>query len=74
MVSVITILEMAAGILSAVGADREGRKHIMAIEAGATENTAAVKRLPAHLRDQCLPTDRKYLFAVDGAKALRAGS
>ena len=26
-----------------------------------------------HLRDQGLPTDRKYLFVIDGAKALRAG-
>jgi transposase-like protein len=59
-------------ILSAVGVDREGRKHILGIEAGATENAAAVKRLLTHLRDQGLPTDRKYLFVIDGAKALRA--
>ena len=60
-------------ILSAVGVDREGRKHILDIEAGATENAAAVKRLLTHLRDQGLPTDRKYLFVIDGGKALRAG-
>jgi len=60
-------------ILSAVGVDREGRKHILGIEAGATENAAAVKRLLTHLRDQGLPTDHKYLFVIDGAKALRAG-
>lgn len=60
-------------ILSAVGVDREGRKHILDIETGATENAAAVKRLLTHLRDQGLPTDRKYLFVVDGGKALRAG-
>ena len=60
-------------ILSAVGVDREGRKHILDIEAGATENAAAVKRLLVHLRDQGLPTDRKYLFVIDGGKALRAG-
>ena len=59
-------------ILSAVGVDREGRKHILGIEAGATENAAAVKRLLTHLRDQGLPTDRTYLFVIDGAKALRA--
>lgn len=59
-------------ILSAVGVDREGRKHILGIEAGATENAAAVKRLLTHLRDQGLATDRKYLFVIDGAKALRA--
>ena len=59
-------------ILSAVGVDREGRKHILGIEAGATENAAAVKRLLTHLRDHGLPTDCTYLFVIDGAKALRA--
>lgn len=60
-------------VLSAVGVDNEGKKHILGIEAGATENAGAVKRLLTHLRDQGLPTDRKYLFVIDGAKALRAG-
>ena len=59
-------------ILSAVGVDAEGKKHILGIEPGATENAAAVKRLLTRLRDQGLPTDRKYLFIIDGAKALRA--
>jgi len=59
-------------ILSAVGVDVEGKKHIMGIAAGATENAAAVKALLTRLRDQGLPTDRKYLFIIDGAKALRA--
>jgi len=59
-------------IVSAVGVDREGKKHILGIEPGATENAASVKRLLIHLRDQGLPTDRKYLFVIDGAKALRA--
>ena len=60
-------------ILSAVGVDVQGEKHILGLEPGATENAAAVKRLLTHLRDQGLPTDRKYLFVIDGAKALRAG-
>ena len=59
-------------ILSAVGVDTQGRKHILGIECGATENAAAVKRLLIHLRDHGLPTDRKYLFVIDGAKALHA--
>ena len=58
-------------IVSAVGVDIEGRKHIMGIAAGATENAAAVKGLLTGLRDRGLPTDRKYLFIIDGAKALR---
>jgi putative transposase len=59
-------------ILSAVGVDIEGHKHILGIEAGATENAASVKGLLTGLRDRGLPTDRKYLFVIDGAKALRA--
>jgi putative transposase len=31
-----------------------------------------VKRVLTRVRDQGLPTDRKYLFVIDGAKALRA--
>jgi transposase-like protein len=59
-------------ILSAVGVDVEGKKHILGIESGATENAASVKRLLTHLRDHGFPTERKYLFVIDGAKALRA--
>jgi transposase-like protein len=59
-------------VLSAVGVDDEGKKHILGIAAGATENAAAVKTLLTRLREQGLPTDRKYLFIIDGAKALRA--
>jgi hypothetical protein len=47
------------------------RKHVLGIELGATENAAAVKQLFTNLREQGLPTDRKYLFVIDGAKALR---
>ena len=59
-------------LIGVVGVDTEGRKHIMAIEPGATENAAAVKRALSRLRDQGLPMDRKYLFVIDGAKALRS--
>ena len=60
-------------MISAVGVDPEGKKHILGIEAGATENNTAVKRLLIHLRAHGLATDRKYLFVIDGAKALRVG-
>jgi transposase-like protein len=58
-------------VISAVGVDRGGSKHVLSIQVGATENAAAVKQLLTNLRDQGLPTDRKYLFVIDGAKALR---
>ncbi len=60
-------------VISAVGVDAEGKKHILGLEPGATENSASVKRLLTRLRDHGLATDRRYLFVIDGAKALRAG-
>jgi putative transposase len=57
-------------IVSAVGVDLEGHKHVLGIACGATENAAAVKQLLTGLRDRGLPTERKYLFVIDGAKAL----
>jgi transposase-like protein len=59
-------------VISAVGVDRAGVKHVLGLALGATENTAAVRQLFTNLREQGLPTDRKYLFVIDGAKALRA--
>src|SRR5438309_6977192 len=60
-------------VISGVGIDREGSKHILGIEMGGTENAAAVKNLLTGLRDRGLPTDQQYLFVIDSAKALRAG-
>ena len=59
-------------VISAVGVDREGRKPVLGIQLGGTENTAAVKDLLPRLREQGLRTDQRYLFVIDGAKALRA--
>ena len=59
-------------VISAVGIDGNGSKHVLGIQVGATENAAAVKQLLTSLREQGLPTDRQYLFVIDGAKALRA--
>ena len=59
-------------LISAVGVDVHGHKHVLGIEPGATENAASVKRLLLQVRDHGLPTDRKYLFVIDGAKAVRA--
>jgi hypothetical protein len=59
-------------VISGVGIDRGGSKHILGIEMGDTENAAAVKNLLTGLRDRGLRTDQQYLFVIDGAKALRA--
>ena len=59
-------------VISAVGVDRAGSKHVLGIQLGATENAAAVKDLLVGLREQGLNTSQRYLFVIDGAKALRA--
>jgi transposase-like protein len=59
-------------VLGAVGVDQAGTKHVLGIEPGATENAASVKRLFTRLRDHGLNTEQKYLFVIDGSKALRA--
>jgi putative transposase len=59
-------------VISPVGIDREGVKHVLGIQPGAAENAASVKALLTHLRDQGLKTGQRYLFVIDGAKALRA--
>ena len=37
--------------ISAVGVDSQGQKHVLGLQLGATENTAAVKVLLTHLRE-----------------------
>ncbi len=59
-------------VISAVGVDFQGNKHVLGLQLGATENTAAVKSLLVHLREHGLDTGKRYLFVIDGAKALRA--
>ncbi len=59
-------------VLSAVGVDASGKKHVLGLQEGATENATAAKALLVHLREQGLSTEKRYLFVIDGAKALRA--
>jgi len=59
-------------VISAVGVDSSGKKHVLGIQEGATENAAAAKALLIHLREHGVDTEKKYLFVIDGAKALRA--
>jgi putative transposase len=59
-------------VIGAVGVDVEGNKHVLGIQQGATENSAAVEDLLNHLVAQGVKPDRKRLFVIDGAKALRA--
>lgn len=59
-------------VLAAVGVDVEGRKHVLALREGATENAAAAKDLLQHLVEHGVDPARRRLFIIDGSKALRA--
>lgn len=58
-------------IVVALGFTVDGRKVVLGVWPGATENTEVAKDLLGELVDRGLPTDRKLLFALDGSKALR---
>jgi putative transposase len=59
-------------MISAVGVDAAGCKHVLGIQPGATENAAAVEDLLQHLVARGIEAKAKVLFVIDGAKALRA--
>lgn len=57
-------------LLVALGIDADGKKHVLGVREGATENAAACTALLADLRDRGLRADRPTLVVLDGAKAL----
>ena len=59
-------------VISAVGVDRAGHKHVLGMQQGATENAAAVEDLLEQLVARGVDPKAKHLFVIDGAKALRA--
>jgi putative transposase len=59
-------------VISAVGVDGAGQKHVLGIQPGATENAAAVEDLLQQLVARGVSPKAKRLFVIDGAKALRA--
>lgn len=58
-------------IIVALGLDRQGRKHVLGLWHGATENATVVRALLADLVERGLSTERALLVVIDGAKALR---
>lgn len=59
-------------MIGAVGVDTEGRKHVLGIREGATENATVVKELLEDLVARGVDPAQKRLFVIDGSKALRA--
>jgi transposase-like protein len=58
-------------VLCAVGVDATGRKHVLALREGATENAVVATALLEDLVARGLDPKRRRLFVIDGAKALR---
>jgi putative transposase len=57
-------------VLIALGIDRVGKKHVLGIHEGATENAAACGALLDDIVARGVATKRSKLFVVDGSKAL----
>lgn len=58
-------------ILTALGVDEAGVKHVLGLWPGATENSDVCGMLLDNLVDRGLSTTRQYLFIIDGSKALK---
>jgi transposase-like protein len=60
-------------VLIALGIDSEGKKQVLGLREGVTENSRVAKALLRDLVERGLDPDRARLFVIDGAKALRSG-
>lgn len=67
------IHENNMAIIAAMGITKGGRKHILGLTHGATENNEIVKSLLNDLINRGLHKDIPRLFVIDGAKALHKG-
>jgi transposase-like protein len=59
-------------VICAVGVDTEGRKMVLGLVEGASENAASSLSLLENLVERGVDPSRRYLFVIDGSKALRA--
>jgi len=57
-------------IIAALGITNEGKKEVLGLIEGGTENSEVVKRLFADLIERELRTEEARLFVLDGSKAL----
>jgi len=58
-------------VVVAVGVDCQGKKHVLGLSEGATENAVVVKGLLEDLVERGVKPGRRRLFVIDGSKALR---
>jgi transposase-like protein len=58
-------------VLVALGIDAKGKKHLLGLREGSTENATVVRALISDLVERGLDPERPRLWVIDGAKALR---
>lgn len=58
-------------IVAALGVDMDGKKHVLGLWEGATENAAVCRALLTNLVERGLDPSRGLLVVIDGSKALR---
>lgn len=59
-------------ILIALGIDSDGRKHVLGLHEGTTENRRVAQALLRDLLERGLNPERARVFVIDGSKALRS--
>ena len=59
-------------LVVAIGVDTEGRKHVLGLREGATENRELCMGLLEDMARRGLDTSGDYLFILDGSKGLRS--
>ena len=57
-------------MIACIGIDMNGKKHVLGLRVGATENDIVCRDLIRDMKERGLPTNKKYLFVIDGSKAL----
>jgi transposase-like protein len=58
-------------LVVAMGINTTGKKHVLGVVEGSTENEAVCRRLLSNLVDRGLPVERARLVVIDGGKGLR---
>jgi transposase-like protein len=59
-------------LIAAVGVDAAGRKHLLGLASGSSENARVVKDLLHSLSDRGVDLNAPRLWVIDGSKALRS--
>jgi len=58
-------------LVVALGLDKKGKKHILGLWQGATENSTVCNNLLDAIERRGFDMGKDYLFVLDGSKALR---